>query len=126
MALLAVTGCGSDASNAEPSSRSSVSATEHNQADVTFASDMVQHHAQALSMVDLTTGRDLDPAVRALGEDIRAAQAPEIETMSDWLQTWGEEVPETVRDHAHGGHGDDEGGHGITTRAETPVPTCRG
>ena len=48
--------------------RPSVSATEHNDADVAFATDMIQHHAQALSMVDLTMGRDLDPEVQALAE----------------------------------------------------------
>lgn len=68
---------------------------------------MIPHHAQALVMVDMTQGRDLDPAVRTLVEGIRAAQAPEIETMSDWLTDWGEEVPETMRDHMHAGHGDD-------------------
>lgn len=103
---LALVGCGGD----DPTrSSSTVSKTDHNDADVTFASDMIQHHAQALSMVDLTMGRDLDPEVAALAEKIRSAQAPEIETMSDWLQEWGEDVPETVRDHAnaHGsGHGD--------------------
>ncbi|KRE94321.1 hypothetical protein ASG76_13175 [Nocardioides sp. Soil774] len=80
------------------------SPTEHDDADVAFASDMVQHHAQALSMVDLTLDRPLDPEVQALAEDIRAAQAPEIETMADWLTGWGEPVPETVRDHANAGH----------------------
>jgi len=44
---------------------------------------MIQHHAQALSMVDLTMDRRLDPEVQALADDIRAAQAPEIERMSE-------------------------------------------
>ena len=83
---------------------SKASATEHNDADVTFASDMSTHHAQALSMVDLTLDRPLDPEVQALAEDIRAAQGPEIETMADWLTEWGEEVPATMRDHANAGH----------------------
>ncbi len=82
----------------------------YNDADVAFATDMIQHHAQALSMVDLTMGRDLDPALSSLAEEIRAAQAPEIEKMVDWLGDWDQPVPETVRDHAnaHGdGHGED-------------------
>jgi uncharacterized protein (DUF305 family) len=80
-----------------------------NDADVAFASDMVQHHAQALSMVDLTMGRDLSPEVADLAEEIRDAQAPEIETMVGWLREWDQPVPETSRDHAnaHGGeHGE--------------------
>jgi uncharacterized protein (DUF305 family) len=106
---LALTGCGS---TGEPSSSSTVSTTEHNEADVTFASRMIQHHAQALSMVDVTRGRDLDPQVAALAEDIQDAQAPEIQTMSAWLQEWDEEIPATVRDHSHadmGGMDDDTG-----------------
>ena len=55
-------------------------------------------------MVDLTIGRTLDPEVTALAEQIRAAQAPEIETFTDWLTDRDEEVPETVRDHANAGH----------------------
>ena len=97
-----LTACGDDTS--DTSSKAEVSATEHNDADVTFASDMITHHAQALSMVDLTLERDLDPEVQALAEDIRDAQGPEIETVADWLTTWGEDVPDTMRDHANAGH----------------------
>ena len=82
-----------------------LSATEHNDADVAFARDMVQHHAQAVAMVDLTRGRDLDPEVAQLAEGIRDAQVPEIETFSDWLGDWDEEVPPTMLDHANAGHG---------------------
>ena len=108
---LTLSACGSDDTGGTNTS-AEVSTTEHNDADVAFATDMIQHHAQALSMVDLTMGRDLDPEVQALADDIRAAQAPEIESMSDWLQEWGEDVPETVRDHANSGHDmeDMEGG----------------
>jgi len=107
---LTLSACGSDDTTSEQPSQASVSTTEHDDADVTFASDMLQHHAQALSMVDMTMGHDLTPEVAALAEDIRAAQAPEIETMSDWLQEWGEDIPETVRDHANAHGGDDMGG----------------
>ena len=76
-----------------------------NDSDIAFATDMIQHHAQALQMVDLTLGRDVDPEVQLLADDIRAAQAPEIEKMADWLQDWEQPVPETVRDHANA-HGE--------------------
>jgi uncharacterized protein (DUF305 family) len=99
--------CGDDTSDGASSS-AEVSTTEHNDADVAFASDMITHHAQALSMVDLTLDRPLDPEVRALAEDIRDAQGPEIETMADWLTEWGEKVPETMRDHANAGHDMDD------------------
>ena len=114
---LTLSACGSD----DPTRASSTaSTTDHNDADVTFATEMVQHHAQALSMVDLTMGRELAPEVQTLAEDIRAAQAPEIESMTDWLTAWGEDVPETVRDHANAGHdmeGMDDGDMG---QAEVP------
>ena len=98
---LGATACGDDT---EAARTVQTSPTEHNDADVAFATDMIQHHAQALSMVDLTLDRPLDPEVQALAEDIRAAQAPEIETMADWLTDWDEPVPETMRDHANAGH----------------------
>ncbi len=100
-AALALTAaaCGND--DASTATSSEVSTTEHNDADVEFASDMLQHHAQALSMVDLTEGRTLDPEVQALADDIRAAQAPEIDTFTSWLTDWNEEVPTTTDDGGH-------------------------
>ena len=110
-AALTLTACGDDATTEGGQSGSDSLPQGVNAADVTFATQMIQHHAGALTMVDMTMGRRLAPEVEALAEDIRAAQAPEIETMSDWLQEWGEPVPETVRDHAnaHGDHSGDDG-----------------
>lgn len=99
---LTLTACGNDEPTTDAGTQ--VSETDHNDADVTFATDMIQHHAQALSMVDLTVDRTLDPEVQQLADDIREAQGPEIETMSDWLQGWDEEVPTTMRDHSNAGH----------------------
>lgn len=107
VALLAtgatVTACGDEAS---PSTQGAQvpEAAEYNAADLTFATEMIPHHAQALMMVDLTNGRELSPEVAALTEEIRAAQAPEIEQMTDWLEGWDEPVPENPRDHANSGH----------------------
>lgn len=88
--------CGNDDSN-DNSASSTVqrSATEHNDADVAFATDMLPHHAQALTMVDMTAGRTLDPEVQNLADDIRAAQTPEISTMTGWLTDWNKTVPDT-------------------------------
>lgn len=97
--------CGGDDAGDEPGATRTASSGEvFNDADVAFATDMIQHHAQALSMVDLTVGRPLDPEVQELAEEIRAAQTPEIETMADWLTAWDEEVPATMRDHSNAGH----------------------
>ena len=100
---LSLTGCGDDEPADTPSG-------DHNAADVTFATEMVQHHAQALVMVDLTVGRELDPDFQRLTESIRDAQAPEIEVMADWLVGWGEEVPATDRDHVNAEHGHEADG----------------
>ncbi len=91
---LTVSGCGS--SNADKPTDTKA----YDDADVAFATDMIPHHAQALSMIDLTVGRRLDPEVMRLIEDIRSAQTPEIETMAGWLEDWGKEVPETGRGHS--------------------------
>jgi uncharacterized protein (DUF305 family) len=106
---LTLSACGSGNDSASDSAG-------HNDADVAFATEMIPHHAQALLMVDMTMGREVDPEFRELTEDIRAAQTPEIETMADWLEEWGEPVPETPRDHANA-HGD---GHGMGPGADMP------
>ena len=106
---LSATACGNE-DDGSSTTATETSETEHNDADVAFASEMLQHHAQALSMVDLTMERPLDPEVTDLAERIRAAQAPEIETFTDWLTEWDEEIPETMRDHSNAGHDDGDMG----------------
>ncbi|HEX5918588.1 MAG TPA: DUF305 domain-containing protein [Nocardioides sp.] len=113
LATAGLAGCGGDdASGGTPAAeRTAANGDVHNDADVEFATEMIPHHADALVMVDMTQGRRLSPELARLTEEIRAAQAPEIEVMVDWLTAWGEEVPETSRDHvnSHMGHGDDTG-----------------
>lgn len=103
MSVLAACGNNDDATQQETQTASN--GDTFNDADVAFATDMIQHHAQALAMVDLTLNRDLDPEVQQLAEDIREAQGPEIEQMTDWLTDWDQPIPETVRDHVNA-HGD--------------------
>jgi uncharacterized protein (DUF305 family) len=112
--LMTVPGCGGDDAAAPAETRTAANGDVFNDADSRFASDMLQHHAQALAMVDLTVGRDLDPELAALAEEIRAAQGPEIQTFTEWLTAWDAPIPETVRDHAHA-HGD-----GSTVDMEMP------
>lgn len=83
----------------------------HDLEDVEFATAMIPHHALALAMVDVAAGRRLSPEATAMAEAIGAARPLEIEQMSDWLQEWGEPVPETVRDHANAGHGGRDEAH---------------
>ena len=84
---LTMTACGGDTGDA--------AASGHNDADVTFAQDMIPHHAQAVQMSKMAIDNADSEEVRALAEDISAAQAPEIETMTGWLGDWDEEVPDT-------------------------------
>lgn len=77
-----------------------------NRDDVAFAAMMIPHHEQAVWMSDtLLAKKGLDPEVKALAEQIRAAQQPEIDTMKRWLVDWG-----TPPDHSQMDHGDDGGG----------------
>lgn len=64
-----------------------------NDADVSFAQGMIPHHRQATEMADLAKGRSTDPAVLDLASKIIAAQQPEIDSMSGWLQSWDKKVP---------------------------------
>lgn len=79
----------------------------HNQADVDFAQMMIVHHRGALAMTDMVEDRSTDPELLALAERISAAQGPEIDTMTSWLENWDEDVPEGT-DMSMGGmdHGD--------------------
>jgi uncharacterized protein (DUF305 family) len=106
-AMSVLSACGNNDDSSGHETHTSTSGDKFNDADVEFASDMIQHHAQALSMVDLTMGRQLDPEVQQLAEAIRMAQGPEIEQMTDWLTDWDQPIPETLRDHANA-HGDGE------------------
>jgi uncharacterized protein (DUF305 family) len=58
--------------------------------DVTFAQDMIVHHEGALQMAQLADGRAQDPRVLDLAGRIEAAQDPEIQTMTGWLEDWGQ------------------------------------
>jgi uncharacterized protein (DUF305 family) len=110
--VLAVAGCssGDTATNRSGSSTASTAqASVHDDADVAFAQAMVVHHRQAIEMARLAQDRSQNPEVLDLAERIEAAQAPEIETLTGWLQDWGAEPSGSMGDGsmAHGdmGHG---------------------
>ncbi len=67
-------------------------AKDHNAQDVTFAQEMIPHHAQAVEMSDLAPAQAESPAVKDLAVRIKAAQGPEIEKMKGWLSSWGEKT----------------------------------
>ena len=78
-------------STSGPASSSAAAAAEHNAADVMFAQMMIPHHAQAVEMSDMMLAKkDIPAEVTALATKIKAAQGPEIETMTGWLTSWNE------------------------------------
>jgi uncharacterized protein (DUF305 family) len=85
---------------------------------------MTPHHAQALVWSTGPAAGNLDRQFEQLAEHILAAQAPDIEPMTDWLQDCDQPVPATSRDHvnADDGHAmgdtDDDGMPGMMSEAE--------
>lgn len=72
-------------SGSDLSSESSTADT----ADVAFAQLMIPHHQQAIEMADLALKYATTTQVKELGIQIKGAQDPEIEKMTQWLQDWG-------------------------------------
>jgi uncharacterized protein (DUF305 family) len=105
LAVLAIgavlAGCGSETGNAagagapaggQPAAGGSTSTqlqADHNEADMTFAKGMIPHHSGAVEMAKLVEGRTSNAAVLGLAKRVQAAQAPEIEQMTAWLNKWG-------------------------------------
>ena len=80
---------GGMATSAAPSSSTATS----NDADVTFAQNMIKHHQQAITMAALADTRAANADVKELAQKIREAQQPEIDTMNEWLTAWGQAAP---------------------------------
>lgn len=78
------------ATSAAPAS-ASPDAKAHNAADTLFAQMMIPHHRQAVQMSDIMLKKqDLPADVAELAAEIKAAQGPEIDTMTSWLTEWNE------------------------------------
>jgi uncharacterized protein (DUF305 family) len=104
LTVLVLSACGSDGASGSSSPEKSAEAA-FNDADVTFAQGMIPHHRQAIEMAQLAKDRAESIEVKDLATKIEAAQAPEIEQLSTWLEQWGEDVPT--------GGTDDEGMSGM-------------
>lgn len=66
-------------------------AADFNDADVAFAMGMIVHHQQAIEMSEILLEKDsVDPDVAELAQTIKDAQQPEIDTMTEWLDEWGQ------------------------------------
>lgn len=106
LAVLTITGvlagCSDNNTTTAPNTTGTSTATttagqhaDHNQADVTFAQQMIPHHAQAVEMAKLAPGHTGNAKVLDLAGRIQKAQDPEIQTMTGWLTTWGAQAPTT-------------------------------
>jgi uncharacterized protein (DUF305 family) len=93
-------------------------ADQFNDADVSFATDMIPHHQQAVQMAEMAADHAGSPEVKRLADDIAAAQGPEIDTMTGWLEAWGQDAPADSMDHGDMGH-DSAGGMPGMMDAET-------
>ncbi|MFJ8050551.1 DUF305 domain-containing protein [Streptomyces luteogriseus] len=71
-----------------------------NSADVSYVRMMIEHHAQALEMTELTPGRAESKDVKRIAERIAAGQKPEIEAMKGWLKSYGKPLKAERHEHA--------------------------
>ena len=89
VAAFVLAGCGNDNGSSHSSSSAGV---KFNDADVTFVQSMIPHHQQAVMMARMAKMAASSPDVKQLADKIEAAQGPEIDTMTGWLEAWGEDV----------------------------------
>ena len=87
----------------ESTAGSSAEAAAHNAADVSFNQMMIPHHQQAVAMADLVPSRTDNVAVRELAGQIKNAQQPEIDQMTQRLESWG--VSPGAQEHGSQQHG---------------------
>ncbi|MEU4393383.1 DUF305 domain-containing protein [Kribbella sp. NPDC023855] len=100
---LVLAGCGHDTDGGSPASGhgaghgSSTTVTaktgDFNDADATFAAQMIPHHRQALQMTSMAGRKATTAEVKKLSAAMATAQQAEITTLSGWLTDWGKPVP---------------------------------
>ncbi len=100
----ATTGAGTGAAT---SSTALPDSQQGNDADISFLTGMKPHHEQAVEMSDIVLAANPPSEVAALAEQIKGAQAPEIEQMNTMLADLGQ----PAGGMSHGG-GHMAGGHG--------------
>jgi uncharacterized protein (DUF305 family) len=72
-----------------------------NDADVTFAQNMIPHHQQAIEMAQVVDTHTKRQELRTLANRIVTSQGQEVTLMQGWLQAWGK--PATPQGMDHGG-----------------------
>ncbi len=118
---LTLAACGSDGDGTDTASTGSSTTGEHggghpgsdkagesakgNAADVSFLTGMKPHHAQAVEMSDIVLAATPPAEVAEIANQIKAAQAPEIEQMDEMLTALGEDTEAEHGAGHSGGHG---------------------
>jgi uncharacterized protein (DUF305 family) len=100
IAIVVMAGC---ASPSEERAGISADGTDFDNADVTFATAMVPHHAQAIMMARMVPAHGASAHVRELAQQIIAEQIPEIVQMQDLLSEWGRPAAPTASMSPSGG-----------------------
>ena len=80
----------------------------YNADDVSFATNMITHHKQAIELSELVPERTSDPELAALASRIAAVQQPEINIMNVFLVQWNENPDASTGSS----DGEDHAGHG--------------
>jgi uncharacterized protein (DUF305 family) len=105
--LLLLAACGGESHNMSDMSTDSIgtnatsSESSFNEADVMFAQMMIPHHEQAIELADMA----LDPTlmaseqVKTLASQIKSAQDPEIDLMTQWLTDWDQPLMDMSEEH---------------------------
>ena len=89
-------GCGGPSAPSTPPAAGG----EPNDADVAFARMMLQHGREGAAMADLAAKRAARADVARLATDLRAAQEPEAERLTGYLDAWGAgAAPAEAPDH---------------------------
>jgi uncharacterized protein (DUF305 family) len=79
----------------EPSGPAVEVSERHDEDDVTFAQEMIPHHAQALRMVEMVERHGASDELADLAAQMETAQEREIGLMEQMLETWGEDLPDS-------------------------------
>jgi uncharacterized protein (DUF305 family) len=108
--LVLVTACGATSTEEAPASSRST--------DITFVTELMHRDAALLNLLDVALGRRLDPELTTATDQLRVEANARIETSADQLESWGEKVPKTVRDHSFE-HSSD--GHSIPSLDGAPT-----
>lgn len=83
--------------NIEMSSHNMLENLQGEELEIAFLSGMIKHHEGAIEMAQWILERTQNADIQAAAEAIIAAQGPEIEQMTQWLQDWYGQGVSTLR-----------------------------